>query len=95
MVNLRGRITNYAFDRIKKEIIRDYENSMDENHVSHVDPLTGKCLCVLRKAFRLPCRHKLKQYQGAIPLNAVHTRWHILFKNGRGNTFYIYEYIAL
>lgn len=85
MNGLRGRITSYAFDQIKKELISDYENSLDEDHVSHVDPSTGKCLCILRKAYRLPCRHRLKKYSGQIPLTAVHKRWHILYKNGRGN----------
>lgn len=84
MSNLKGRITSYAFDKIRGELISDIENSMDDNHVSHVDPSTGKCLCILPKAYRLPCRHKLQKYEGAIPLSAVHQRWYILYKNGRG-----------
>lgn len=90
MQSLRGRITSYAFDRIRFEVIDSLASKTDPDHVSHVDPVTSRCLCVMRKAFRLPCRHKLEAYEGPIPLSAVNQRWHIIYHNGRGKIPYKY-----
>ena len=84
MSQLRGRITSFAFNRIRFEYINLMDNKADPDHVSHVDPTTGKCLCELRRAYRLPCRHRIARYDGPIPLAAVHRRWHIMYQNGRG-----------
>lgn len=74
MKNLIGRITSYAFDHIREEVISMKNDALRPGHVSHIDPETGKCLCVLRRAYRLPCKHKLREQTGPIPLASVHKR---------------------
>ncbi|EPB83729.1 hypothetical protein HMPREF1544_09523 [Mucor circinelloides 1006PhL] len=68
MKNLRGRITSYAFDRTRDQVISMKNDALRPGHVSHIDPATGKCLCVLQRAYRLPCKHKLREQTGPIPL---------------------------
>lgn len=86
---IKLNVTNFAFESIKSELIGLMLSNSDSTHESQVKP-GERCLCSLRKNFRLPCRHILKQYESssAIPLSAVHQRWRIAYLKGTGKYFY-------
>ncbi|KAF1803085.1 hypothetical protein FB192DRAFT_1444936 [Mucor lusitanicus] len=84
MGNLRGRVTSYAFDHIRDELIWMKKNDfLESSHEANSNTASEKCTCISRRAFRLPCRHVLQKQNGPIRLASVHKRWHICYRNGR------------
>ena len=86
---IKLNVTSFAFENIKSEIMAMTVADANPMHKSHVKE-GEKCLCSLRKNFRLPCRHILSQYDSelSIPLNAIHQRWRIFYAKGSGKYFY-------
>ncbi|KAF1803672.1 hypothetical protein FB192DRAFT_1470182 [Mucor lusitanicus] len=84
MGNLRGRVTSYAFNHIRDELIWMKKNDfLESSHEANSNTASEKCTCISRRAFRLPCRHVLQKQDGPIRLASVHKRWHICYQNGR------------
>ncbi|KAG2232879.1 hypothetical protein BDF21DRAFT_469289 [Thamnidium elegans] len=73
--DLRLKITKFAYESIKNELMQ-METSEDET-------ANEKCYCLVRRNYRLPCKHALEKYEGVIPLVAVHQKWRITYTKGR------------
>jgi hypothetical protein len=80
---LRLNITSFAYESIKNELMQMKTPEESNGHKAHEKP-DKKCYCLLRRNYRLPCKHLLKKYEGVIPLVAVHQRWRIAYIKGRG-----------
>ncbi|KAF1796100.1 hypothetical protein V8B55DRAFT_1556675, partial [Mucor lusitanicus] len=84
MSNLRERVTSYAFDHIRDELIQMKKNdTLESGHELNSNITSEKCAFISRRAFRLPCRHVLQKQNGQIRLASVHKRWYICYRNGR------------
>jgi hypothetical protein len=71
---LIGKITSFALQKIKEES-------------AHIPTSNKKavCNCEVRVNYNLPCRHTIPQ-QGAIALNMIAKRWHLVPDNIEGIT---------
>jgi hypothetical protein len=79
---LKNRITKYALEKVESELIRSLDLvSNDESF--------DKCDCYYKYVFRLPCKHQLLAAPDVIPLDLVHSRWHILQHDGQGKQCFV------
>jgi hypothetical protein len=86
---LRLNVTNFAYESIKNELMEMKISEDNNGHKTYEKP-DKKCYCSLRRNYRLPCKHVLEKYEGAIPLVAVHQRWRIAYIKGRGKCIVFY-----
>ncbi|CEI94131.1 hypothetical protein RMCBS344292_08352 [Rhizopus microsporus] len=63
--NFKGKVSKYAIDIIKQEMIASISNNCE---------YSDSCLCQVKGNFSLPCRHLLAKYD-IIPLNILHRCW--------------------
>jgi hypothetical protein len=74
---LKNRITKYALQKVESELIKSLSLTSNEEYLD-------SCDCIMRFVYRLPCKHQLLSAPETIPLEFVHSRWHIQYHDGRG-----------
>jgi hypothetical protein len=65
--HLRGKITMFAYEKIKVEITFAWQHD-------NIDT----CNCTVRNVYRIPCRHQLPPEPSMmIPLSMIDSRWYV------------------
>lgn len=62
--HLRGKISMFAYEKIKVEITFAWE--YDEKDT---------CDCIVRYVYRIPCRHLLPKEAVKVPIDIIDKRW--------------------
>lgn len=86
--NLIGRVTKYALEKIHDELSESLKLKESSEKADEED-----CCCDARRVYLLPCRHQLLRAPEVVPLEVVHSRWHILLHNGQGTKKKIDTYL--
>ncbi|CAO3656795.1 unnamed protein product [Mucor hiemalis] len=76
---LKNRITKFALEKVESELIESL--NINSNDVSTPED----CTYYNKHVLRLPCRHQLLVVSELVPLDIIHSRWHIAEFNGQGN----------
>jgi hypothetical protein len=69
VAHLRSKITTFAYEQIKMEITEAWQ--YDENEYKD----NNSCICSLRHAFMLPCRHIIPREAIPVPFSIIGRRW--------------------
>lgn len=91
--HLIGKVSQYAVDKIKKELVKvgkkDKVDKPIEPSESDSQPLA--CNCKIRVNFGIPCYHILPTTE-PIPISLVHLRWHLCLDKHTAGLFLSCEF---